>query len=65
MTMEGDAGEMRPEAQEAGQGKEGTPPGPPEGWQPCWILASSLPNCQRVNCHFKSDNICLHHSGST
>lgn len=29
MKMEGDAGEMQPEAQEAGRGKEGTPPTPP------------------------------------
>lgn len=69
MKMEGDAGEMQPEAQEAGRGKEGTPPPhpePSEGQQRCWILASSPPNCQRVNyCHFKSDKICLHHSAST
>lgn len=67
MTMEGDAGEMQPEAQEAGQGKEGIPPPPEpsEGRQCCWILASSPPNCQRVNyCHFKYNKICLHHSAS-
>lgn len=69
MKMEGDAGEMQPEAQEAGRGKEGTPPTPPgalRGTAARWILASSPPNCQRVNyCHFKSDKICLHHSAST